>query len=414
MTAEDLSARKRQQVYTGPPTPPSGTAQSILTPASMSSAFNMNQPPNHLSPIPFALNFPLQQPNHARAPPLAGTLLDVLPDDNDNVMNWLWMLDGMESSDVLLSPEGLDSNYDSSSTHTPSEQIHVKEEDAEDNTPTLFIRSEENMKKTHERLTMRGVTGVWSMEEMRDVQMKVKRLREFVTPEQRASMKSDFESGLESFRYISNTVSVPTVVWDRTAVVHHANQSFAEATGFCMETPTRREQMVTIEMSSPDTLVAINSLMKREMQPRLTDPSMPMDAEVTVWNVNNKNLPLYKTSVINGRLYLVGQMYVTTKRDIFGLPLLFMSHFFPYPAGHNSNAVPQSAPRAGLSSLEILLAEGKISQEVFLQMIQQQEEKQKRDNSIRVLKDRLKDAGHTEEQRRAYQKKLDELEIGLQ
>lgn len=47
------------------------------------------------------------------------------------------------------------------------------------------------------RTVGRGATCVWSVEEMRDVQSKILRLRDFVTPDQRRNMRSDFENGLD-------------------------------------------------------------------------------------------------------------------------------------------------------------------------------------------------------------------------
>lgn len=64
-----------------------------------------------------------------------------------------------------------------------------------------------------------------------------------------------------------------------------------------------------------------------------------------------------------------------------------------------------------LTSLELLLTEGKISQEVFVQLSEKQEEEKKRQRTVEVLKQRINDDHFTAEQREAYQKKLDELEL---
>lgn len=46
-----------------------------------------------------------------------------------------------------------------------------------------------------------------------------------------------------------------------------------------------------------------------------------------------------------GEMFIVGQMYMTMRRDVFGLPMIFMSHFFPYPLGAQSQAAGEHLQR---------------------------------------------------------------------
>lgn len=321
---------------------------------------------------------------------LAENLIEALPDDNDNVMNWLWMLDGFEQT----------SENDGSSTQ-PEYKLDTADEQSE--VPTLYVRSEEEMQKIRDKLTQRGAEGVWSIAEMQEVQRKVLRLREFVTTEQRRAMRLDFDNGLECYKLIASTISVPTALWDRTSCVHYINQSFIDITGFPYSTPTDRGDMITLEMSSPATTAAVGVIMKKDLNVQNRDDvSYSFDAEMRMWNTKATQ-EFVTTTNEAGDTFVVGQMYITLRRDVFGLPMLFMSHFFPYPLN--------AARTSQLSGLELLLSEGKITQEVFVQMTEQQEEEKKKERAIEVLKQRMLDTNFTRKQRDAYQKKLDQLEL---
>ncbi|PRP74081.1 hypothetical protein PROFUN_08705 [Planoprotostelium fungivorum] len=304
----------------------------------------------------------------------------------DSIFNWFMLSNGFEAS----------SPTEYSLAHP--ETTNIKTE-GESEPPSLYIRSEESLYRLHSVLLAKGITNIWSIEEMRERQQKIFAYREFVTQEQKKMMKEQFNEMLSVFIKTANTISVPTVVWDRTGVIHYANDGYIELTDFSGTLPSTSEDLFMMEMVSSSTLSSLAILM-RDIFPKPDTKNAVIEGEARLWtkcNAVNKFIHSFERD----NFYVHGQIYLTIKRDVLGLPCLFMTHFFPYP--NKSTFISRKG-----NTLDDLLAAGKITQEVYLS--EKRVEREQKEKKIEALKERLKDCT-VSEQRTMYQKKLDELEL---
>ncbi|PRP78619.1 hypothetical protein PROFUN_13472 [Planoprotostelium fungivorum] len=187
------------------------------------------------------------------------------------------------------------------------------------NPPSFYIRSEE------EKLQMKSIFVAKGLKHMSDPERasiweklttRVEGLRRFVTIQQKKQLIDDFWSNLKTYSDASDLIDVPTIIWERSMKIHHLNAPFRKLCQWDLPLP-HPDFLCIMQMFS---LESVEFLAK-------SLPYAFVDSRLNTFHQRLGIRSLHSTE----EKYTEGNAVVSIKRDVFGLPSLFVCHFSPDP-----------------------------------------------------------------------------------
>eukprot|EP01117_Protostelium_nocturnum_P000212 TRINITY_DN1028_c0_g1_i2.p1 TRINITY_DN1028_c0_g1~~TRINITY_DN1028_c0_g1_i2.p1 ORF type:complete len:363 (+),score=86.68 TRINITY_DN1028_c0_g1_i2:552-1640(+) len=192
------------------------------------------------------------------------------------------------------------------------------------------------MEKRREALRVRFSSNTASLNLLKSAQSKffdlvdkVENLSKSLTKEQIDIMKNDLDASLQEMKIRNETSDVPCLIWN-VLVVYHANQAWADLTGFSEKLPTEPTNSGIPHFKFVEHDRNMIQMIRNNMwNPDVTQFMGP--TSIRVWR-NNRGLV---TRFINkeGKMeeFLRGTCCITIKRDIMGFPILLNGQFLPSP-----------------------------------------------------------------------------------
>jgi len=140
-------------------------------------------------------------------------------------------------------------------------------------------------------------------------------IREGITQEMADSMWEDFNTNLANYIYLLKDIGVPSMVIERNGIIHYANPAYRELTGFSKAVPTL---LSNLEFHSQLSEYGLAGFVKAIIS--LFDKT-----------IGDKTYFSFATGVRKEGLdeYIQGTMSISFKRDILGIPLIFLASFLP-------------------------------------------------------------------------------------
>jgi len=181
-------------------------------------------------------------------------------------------------------------------------------------TPSTFSRPEyyNKMKETFQR---RLPDKMLVVEKALNFRQQLVKIRESLTEDAVLSMRRDFDTYLTTFSAVFDQLGIPSLIWERCCVIHYISKGYNELTGFNNPLPTAIEDMAFTEQLSTDGFRGyVDGLAKVFL--------------ITGSSVNHFTFAT-GVKVVGSSNYIEGTMCVTIKRDMIGLPLIFIGNFLP-------------------------------------------------------------------------------------
>eukprot|EP01114_Cavostelium_apophysatum_P018789 TRINITY_DN5892_c0_g1_i1.p1 TRINITY_DN5892_c0_g1~~TRINITY_DN5892_c0_g1_i1.p1 ORF type:complete len:374 (-),score=30.20 TRINITY_DN5892_c0_g1_i1:179-1243(-) len=147
----------------------------------------------------------------------------------------------------------------------------------------------------------------------------------------------EFNEALATYSHTFNQVTVPTICFDNSGVIHYANQAFLDMTGFDVPIPTERSQFAVYEGIAPRYLAAyLRSILAHS----LSSPYVLFPAEVRSYGS-----------------FIDANLWITFKRNANGVVLLHVASIIPsvnaLVAANNFSSVMKQKGAAKAQKLHI-------------------------------------------------------------
>jgi len=129
------------------------------------------------------------------------------------------------------------------------------------------------------------------------------------------SMRKEYETYISIYKSVFDDVRTPTIIWERNSVIQYVNKGWEKLTGFNEVLPTPLESLGMMKCISNE---GWKNFMEC-MQDRCIGEANEIDSCMFSCGI----------LVSNTDKFIQGTMSVTIRRDILGLPLLFLGNFLP-------------------------------------------------------------------------------------
>jgi len=141
-------------------------------------------------------------------------------------------------------------------------------------------------------------------------------IREGLNPEAVMEIMRSFETYITNFGGLFNELGTPSLIWERSGIIHYMNQAYLDLTGFNSPIPTPVDDFAFIEALSNEGLGKyVDCLTQLFLSGR---PAALVDTFT------------FSTGIkAAGSGWIQGTMCFTVKRDLLGLPLVFVGNFLP-------------------------------------------------------------------------------------
>jgi len=184
-------------------------------------------------------------------------------------------------------------------------------------TPSTFSRVE-FFYKMKENLQKRLPEKLFLFEKAMAFREQLAKIREGLTEEAVLTMRRDFDTYLTTFSAVFDQLGVPSLIWERCGVIHYVSKGYVELTGFNDPVPTNLADLAFAQQLSTDGL-------------RGYVDGISQIFLYTGGTIRNDTFTFPSGIKIAGSSnYIEGTMCVTIKRDMIGLPLIFIGNFLPY------------------------------------------------------------------------------------
>jgi len=151
---------------------------------------------------------------------------------------------------------------------------------------------------------------------------QLSKIREELTEEIVLAMTRDFDTYLTTFSTVFDQLGVPSIIWERCGVIHYVSKGYVELTGFNDPLPTNVDDLAFSEQLSNDGLrIYVDGI----TQTFFFKPGSLLRNDTFTFPTGIK--------IAGCNSYVDGIMCVTIKRDMIGLPLIFIGHFIPHKKG---------------------------------------------------------------------------------
>ncbi|PRP75914.1 hypothetical protein PROFUN_15367 [Planoprotostelium fungivorum] len=181
-----------------------------------------------------------------------------------------------------------------------------------ENPPSLHLNSGEEISRFREGCDLSGealLTEKWNQ-----IAEKIIDLRRFITSEQRQQMLIDFENQVQMHASSARDNDVPTAVWDRSLKCHFMNQPFIDLVNWTHPLPSD-DKLQLVHIFSPETVVFLKKNTQRSYL-ETTKDSVCLSAG-------------YRRVDEEDNVYQGCNAMITVKRDVLGLPQLFIFQMIP-------------------------------------------------------------------------------------
>lgn len=122
------------------------------------------------------------------------------------------------------------------------------------------------------------------------------------------------------FKQSFDHLATPTIIWERSLVVHYVNQAFFDLNGFPFKIPSDINDYALIQALSGTTLKNYYLVLAQDFF-NVSVNSLLVSAGIRDFRSDRER-------------YVEGILCITIKRDMIGLPLIFVGNFLPL-TGHN-------------------------------------------------------------------------------
>jgi len=130
------------------------------------------------------------------------------------------------------------------------------------------------------------------------------------------SMKRDFSNYLKTFSDTFDSLTIPTMIWEKCGVIHYVNKSFRDLISFNLNTPTKLSEVVILDVFSQE---CIRNYVLALYGNFMNSNSLVFPGGLVVQNASHSR----STMEINVLVWII------IKRDCLGLPLVFVGNFIP-------------------------------------------------------------------------------------
>lgn len=184
-------------------------------------------------------------------------------------------------------------------------------------TPSTFTRPS-FINKMMDRLRKRIPEKLHLIETLKPLRVQLEAIREGLKPEAVGEIMRSFDLYLTTFGNLFDQLGLPSIMWERTGIIHYVNKAYIDLTGFRLLLPTALEDFAFSELLSDEGLGAY------------------IDNVCQIFLCSSRNIAqadtfTFRTSIKtgDGLGWIPGMMCVSVKRDFLGLPLLFVGNFIP-------------------------------------------------------------------------------------
>ncbi|PRP82349.1 hypothetical protein PROFUN_10253 [Planoprotostelium fungivorum] len=137
-------------------------------------------------------------------------------------------------------------------------------------------------------------------------------MRKFITPQQKENMRIDFEGQLEKSKIMATESDVPTIIWERSFIVHHVNRSASDLFGWEPVLPSKDfESLFRIFSKEAGSLIGDHAIRAHESHFH----------EKAYFRAGIRN--------VKDEQYRMANMVYTIKKDVLGLPQLYVLQILP-------------------------------------------------------------------------------------
>jgi len=141
---------------------------------------------------------------------------------------------------------------------------------------------------------------------------QMEKARAELTQEMVITILKDFDDTITQYKNTFENMTIPTIVYDQSDVVHYYNKAYSDLTGFTAPYPTERKNYAMSMQYSKESFIKNIAVCS------------------AIYTKGESNV----TSISEIKSYggLIKCMeYISIKRDLKGLPLLLVSNFIPLP-----------------------------------------------------------------------------------
>jgi len=180
-------------------------------------------------------------------------------------------------------------------------------------TPSIFSRKD-LYDQLGEMVLNRAPHKLHVMQMVAGLRSDLAAVRENLSEEAYQSIWGEFNKQLDHFRSLFEDLGVPTIIWEKCGIVHYVNPSYKELTGFCDSIPTHVSNFSFFNLLSNDGFANLMDVILNNLGTEKRKESWSIPCGMKVVSTGD---------------FVQGTMCVTVKRDILGMPLLFVSNFLP-------------------------------------------------------------------------------------
>ncbi|PRP89736.1 hypothetical protein PROFUN_00078 [Planoprotostelium fungivorum] len=150
----------------------------------------------------------------------------------------------------------------------------------------------------------------------RKIWEKLVDLRRFVTPEQKERIQAQFRQQLQIACDVARACDTPTIIWERNLVVHFLNKSAVDLLGWNLPLP-QHNRLAFFHFLSPEMGDFIRTHTQKAYMEILSDTCSSRSG--------------FRRLDCQEMTYKMCNFVLSFKRDVLGLPQLFMLQMIPDP-----------------------------------------------------------------------------------